>query len=106
MARFAGVTQWQVRQVKRAAEVKPRRLRLFRLSRDPRFAERVIDVVGLYLDPPDKALVLSVDETTQFQALDRTQPGLPLRAGRAGTLTHDYKRHGTESVCGVQRRHR
>ena len=98
MARYAGVTQWQVRQVWRAADVKPHRLKTFKLSRDPQFAEKVIDVVGLYLDPPDNALVLSVDEKTQIQALDRTQPGLPIKPGRAGTLTHDYKRHGTTNL--------
>ena len=90
----------------------------FKLSRDPQFAEKVIDVVGLYLNPPDNALVLSVDEKTQVQALDRTQPGLPMKPGRAGTLTHDYKRHGTtnlyaafnvatgEVLGGLTRRHR
>ena len=98
MARYAGVTQWQVRQVWRAADVKPHRLKTFKLSRDPQFAEKVIDVVGLYLDPPDNALVLSVDEKTQIQALDRTQPGLPMKPGRTGTLTHDYKRHGTTNL--------
>ena len=84
MARYARVTQWQVRQVWRAADVKPHRLKTFKLSRDPQFAEKVIDVIGLYLDPPDNALVLSVDEKTQIQALDRTQPGLPMKSGRAG----------------------
>ena len=98
MARYAGVTQWQVRQVWQAADVKPHRLKTFKLSRDPHFAEKVIDVVGLYLDPPDNALVLSVDEKTQIQALDRTQPGLPMKPGRGGTLTHDYKRHGTTNL--------
>ena len=86
------------RQVWRAAEVKPHRLKIFKLSRDPQFAEKVIDVVGLYVDPPDTALVLSVDEKTQIQALDRTQPGLPIKPGRGGTLTHDYKRHGTTNL--------
>ena len=101
MARYAGVTQWQVRQTWRAADVKPHRLRTFKLSRDAWFAQRVIDVVGLYLDPPDNALVLSVDVKTQIQALDRTQPGLPMKPGRAGTLTHDYKRHGTTNLYGA-----
>ncbi len=81
-----------MRQVPRATEVKPHRLKTFSLSRDPQFAEKVIDVVGLYVDPPDNALVLSVDEKTRIQALDRTQPGC------AGTLTHDYKRHGTTNL--------
>ena len=87
-----------MRQVWRAADVKPHRLKTFKLSRDPHFAEKVIDVVGLYLDPPDNALVLSVDEKTQIQALDRTQPGLPMKPGRGGTLTHDYKRYGTTNL--------
>ena len=81
MAPYAGVTQWQVRQVWQAADVKPHRLRTFKVSQDPQFAEKVIDVVGLYLDPPDNALVFSVDEKTQIQALDRTYPLLPLRPG-------------------------
>jgi hypothetical protein len=70
-------------------------VKTFKLSTDQRFVEKVQDVVGLYLDPPDKALVLAVDEKSQIQALDRTQPGLPLKKGRAGTMTHDYKQHGT-----------
>ena len=76
MARYTGVTQWQVRQVWQAADVKPHRLKTFKVSKDPRFAEKVIDVVGLYLNPPDNALVLSVDEKTQIQAVDRTHPHL------------------------------
>ena len=98
MARYAGVTQWQVRQVWRAADLKPHRLKTFKLSRDPQFAEKVIDVVGLYLNPPDNALVLSVDEKTQIQALDRTHPMLPLRPGQIARRTHDYKRHGTTNL--------
>ncbi len=98
MARYAGVTQWQVRQVWQAADVKPHRLKTFKLSQDPQFAEKVIDVVGLYLDPPDNALVLSVDEKTQIQALDRTHPLLPLRPGQIERRTHDYKRHGTTNL--------
>jgi transposase len=70
----------------------------FKLSNDKQFVEKVTNVVGLYLDPPDKALVLSVDEKSQIQALDRTQPGLPMKKGRAGTMTHDYKRHGTTTL--------
>jgi transposase len=76
----------------------PHRVRAFKLSRDPRFSEKLTDVVGLYLDPPDKALVLCVDEKSQIQALDRTQPSLPMKRGRAGTMTHEYKRHGTTSL--------
>jgi transposase len=68
------------------------------LSNDPKFAEKVQDIVGLCLNPPDKALVLCVDEKSQIQALDRTQPGLPMKKGRAGTMTHDYKRHGTTTL--------
>ena len=98
MARYAGVTQWQVRRVWQAADVKPHRLKTFKLSRDPKFAEKVIDVVGLYLNPPDNALVLSVDEKTQIQALDRTHPMLPLRPGQVARRTHDDKRHGTANL--------
>jgi transposase len=70
----------------------------FKLSNDKQFVDKVKDIVGLYLDPPERALVLSVDEKSQIQALDRTQPGLPLKKGRAGTMTHDYKRHGTTTL--------
>ena len=70
----------------------------FKLSNDPKFAAKVQDVVGLYVDPPEHALVLSVDEKSQIQALDRTQPGLPMKKGRCGTMTHDYKRHGTTTL--------
>ena len=98
MARRARVTQWQVRQVWQKANIKPHRLQTFKLSRDPQFAEKVIDVVGLYLDPPDNALVLSVDEKTQIQALDRTHPKLPLRPGQVERRTHDYKRNGTANL--------
>ena len=70
----------------------------FKLSRDAKFLEKLTDVVGLYLNPPDKALVLCVDEKSQIQALDRTQPGLPLKKGRCGTMTHDYKRNGTTTL--------
>ena len=73
-------------------------MRSFKLSNDPKFAEKLKDVVGLYIDPPAHAVVLSVDEKTQIQALDRTQPGLPMKKGRAGTMTHDYKRHGTTTL--------
>ena len=98
MARYAGVTQWQVRQVWQAADVTPHRLKTFTLSHDPQFAEKVIDVVGLSLNPPDNALVLSVDEKTQIQALDRTHPMLPLRPGQVERRTHDDKRHGTTNL--------
>ena len=92
------MTQWQVRQIWEAADLKPHRLKTFKLSQDPHFAEKVIDVVGLYLNPPDNALVLSVDEKTQIQALDRTHPMLPLRPGQVERRTHDYKRHGTTNL--------
>lgn len=98
MARYASVTVHQVRQVWDAADLKPHRLKTFKISNDPRFAEKVQDVVGLYLDPPDNAVVLSVDEKTQIQALDRTQPMLPLRPGQIERRTHDYKRNGTRSL--------
>ena len=75
--------------------LQPHRVGTFKLSKDKRFVEKLTDVVGIYLNPPDKAVVLCVDEKSQIQALDRTQPGLPLKRGRCGTMTHDYKRHGT-----------
>jgi hypothetical protein len=74
------------------------RLRIFKLSRDPQFVDKLRDVVGLYVDPPAHSLMLSVDEKSQIQALDRTQPGLPMKRGRAGTMTHDYFRHGTTTL--------
>ena len=80
------------------AGLKPHLVRRFKVSDDPLFEEKVTDVVGLYLNPPDRALVLCVDEKSQIQALDRTQPGLPLKKGRAATMTHDYKRHGTTTL--------
>ena len=98
MAKAAGVTTWQVRQIWEAADLKPHRLKTFKISNDPEFAEKVVDVVGLYLNPPDKAMVLCVDEKTQIQALDRTQPLLPLKPGQIERRTHDYKRHGTTSL--------
>ena len=98
MAKYANTTKWQVQQIWKAAGLKPHRIKNFKISNDPNFAEKVIDVVGLYLDPPDNALVLSVDEKTQIQALDRTQPLLPLRPGQIERRTHDYKRHGTVSL--------
>jgi hypothetical protein len=78
--------------------LKPHLVETFKLLRDKNFAAKVEDVVGLYLNPPDKALVLCVDEKSQIQALDRTQPGLPMKKGRAGTMTHDYKRNGTTTL--------
>lgn len=98
MAVHAGVTPYQVRKIWKAADLQPHRLRTFKISNDPQFAEKVVDIVGLYMNPPSNAVVLSVDEKTQIQALDRTQPGLPLSSGRIGSRTHDYKRHGTTSL--------
>jgi transposase len=98
MAKYAGVSQRQVKSVWEAAGLKPHRLKSFKISNDPEFAEKVQDVVGLYFDPPDKAIVLSVDEKTQIQALDRTQPLLQLRPGQIERRTHDYKRNGTRSL--------
>jgi len=98
MAREAGVSVRQVREVWNAAGLKPHRVKSFKISTDPDFAAKVQDVVGLYLDPPDNAMVLSVDEKTQIQALDRTQPMLPLRPGQIERRTHDYTRHGTRSL--------
>lgn len=98
MAKAAGITTWQVREIWEAADLKPHRLKTFKISNDPEFAEKVIDVVGLYMNPPDNAVILSVDEKTQIQALDRTQPMLPMKPGQIERRTHDYKRHGTASL--------
>jgi transposase len=98
MAEAAGVSLRSVQRIWSAHNLQPHRLRTFKLSRDPQFAEKLMDVVGLYVDPPAHAVVLSVDEKSQIQALDRTQPGLPMKKGRAGTMTHDYKRHGTTTL--------
>jgi transposase len=98
MAKAVGIAVSSVQQIWRAHGLKPHLLRTFKLSNDPAFAEKLVDIVGLYVNPPDKALVLSVDEKSQIQALDRTQPGLPLKKGRAGTMTHDYKRNGTTTL--------
>ena len=98
MAKYADLSCWQVRQIWAAADLKPHRIKTFKISNNPDFAQKVIDVVGLYLNPPSHAMVLCVDEKTQIQALDRTQPGLPLSAGKIGSRTHDYKRNGTTSL--------
>ena len=98
MAKMQGVSRMAVPRIWKKYNIKPHLVKRFKLSNDPRFVEKVQDIVGLYLNPPDKALVLSVDEKSQIQALDRTQPGLPLKKGRAGTMTHDYKRHGTTTL--------
>ena len=98
MARAVGLSQTSVRRIWNAHGLTPHLTRGFKLSNDKRFVDKLRDVVGLYLSPPDKAMVLSVDEKSQVQALDRTQPGLPIKKGRADTMTHDYKRHGTTSL--------
>lgn len=98
LARHLGTNPSLVQRVWHANGLKPHRVRPFKLSRDPHFQEKVAGVVGLYLNPPEHALVLSVDEKSQIQALDRTQPGLPMKKGRCGTMTHDYKRHGTTTL--------
>ena len=98
MATAAGVAASTVQAIWKAHGLSPHRWRNFKLSNDPAFAEKLTDVVGLYVDPPAHAVVLSIDEKSQIQALDRTQPGLPMKKGRAGTMTHDYKRHGTTTL--------
>jgi transposase len=98
MARAQGVSEATVRRIWDAHGLRPHLVRTFKLSRDPEFVEKLRDVVGLYLNPPDKALVLSVDEKSQIQALDRTQPALPMRTGLVETKTHDYVRHGTTTL--------
>ena len=101
MAEYAQVSKHQVTAIWKAADLKPHRIRSCKISNDPDFAEKVIDVVGLYMDPPENALVLSVDEKTQIQALDRTQPMLQLKPGQIERRTHDYKRHGTASLLAA-----
>jgi transposase len=98
MARAAGISEASVRRIWRAHGLKPHRVRTFKLSRDPEFSEKLEDIVGLYLSPPEHAMVLCADEKSQIQALDRTQPGLPMKKGRCGTMTHDYKRNGTATL--------
>jgi transposase len=98
MAKAHGVSPASVQRIWDAHGLKPHRVRTFKLSNDPRFSEKLTDVVGLYLNPPEKAIVLCVDEKSQIQALDRTQPSLPMKKGRAGTITHDYKRNGTTTL--------
>ena len=118
MAKYLGVSKSFVHKVWRNFGLKPHLIRTFKLSRDPQFVDKLRDVVGLYLNPPEHAAVFSFDEKSGIQALDRTQPGLPLKKGRCGTVTHDYKRHGTttlfaamnlasgEVVSQAHRRHR
>ena len=98
MAKEVGISVSSVQRIWRAHGLEPHRVRQFKLSTDPKFVDKLRDVVGLYVDPPAHAIVLSVDEKAQIQALDRTQPGLPMKKGRAGTMTHDYKRNGTTTL--------
>jgi transposase len=98
LAEQQGISKSTVNNIWRAHNLQPHRTETFKLSRDPKFLEKMTDVVGLYLNPPQKALVLCVDEKSQIQALDRTQPGLPIKKGRCGTMTHDYKRNGTTTL--------
>ena len=107
MAKATGISVSAVQRIWRAHGLQPHRVRQFKLSNDPDFVDKLRDVVGLYVDPPAHAIVLSVDEKSQIQALDRTQPGLPMKKGRAGTMTHDYKRHGTTTLFAAldARRH-
>jgi len=98
MAERQGMSKSTISNIWRSHNLKPHRVKTFKLSRDPQFVEKLTDVVGLYLNPPEHALVLCVDEKSQIQALDRTQPGLPLKKGRCGTRTHDYKRNGTTTL--------
>jgi transposase len=98
LARAVGIGHGAVQKIWAAHGLKPHLVRRFKISTDPNFAAKLRDVVGLYVDPPEHAIVLSVDEKSQIQALDRTQPGLPLKKGRAGTMTHDYKRYGTTTL--------
>ena len=98
MAKAQGVSKNTVNRLWQLHNLKPHQSHTFKLSRDPHFVEKLTDVVGLYLNPPQKAIVLCVDEKSQIQALDRTQPGLPMKKGRCGTMTHDYKRNGTTTL--------
>jgi transposase len=98
MAAHAGVSSSTVQRIWSARGIKPHRVQTFKLSNDPQFEEKLVDVVGLYLNPPEQAVVLCTDEKSQIQALDRTQPSLPMKPGRAGTMTHDYKRNGTTTL--------
>src|SRR6266545_409227 len=98
MAAATGISSATVQRIWSARGLQPHRVDTFKLSNDKRFEEKLVDVVGLYLNPPDKAVVLCADEKSQIQALDRTQPSLPMKPGRAGTMTHDYKRNGTTTL--------
>jgi len=98
MAVSQGVSKSTINNIWQAHQLKPHRVKTFKLSRDPKFLEKMTDVIGLYLNPPQQAIVLCVDEKSQIQALDRTQPGLPIKKGRCGTMTHNHKRNGTTTL--------
>ena len=98
LGKHLGISHTSVQRIWHAHGLKPHRVETFKLSNDPRFVDKLRDIVGLYMNPPEHALVLSVDEKSQIQALDRTQPGLPMKKGRAATMTHDYKRNGTTTL--------
>src|SRR5947208_10818252 len=98
MAARIGVSPATVQRICSARGLAPHRVKTFKLSNDKRFEEKLVDVVGLYLNPPENAIVLCMDEKSQIQALDRTQASLPIKKGRAGTMTHDYKRNGTTTL--------
>ena len=98
MAKASAISVSSVQRIWRSHGLQPQRVRQFKLSKDPAFAAKLKDIVGLYVDPPAHAVVLSIDEKSQIQALDRTHPGLPMKRGRAGTMTHDYKRNGTTTL--------
>jgi transposase len=98
MAEHQGISKSTINRIWQSHGLQPHRIKQFKLSRDPRFFEKLTDIVGLYLNPPEKALVLCIDEKSHIQALDRMQPGLPLKKGRCGTMTHDYKRNGTTTL--------
>jgi transposase len=98
MAKASGISVSAVQRIWRAHGLRQHKVEQFKLSTDPRFIDKLRDVVGLYVNPPAHAIVLSVDEKSQIQSLDRTQPGLPMKKGRAGTMTHDYKRNGTTTL--------
>ncbi len=118
MAKATGLSESTIGRIWREHGLKPHRVETFKLSNDPQFVEKLQDIIGLYVSPPEHAVVLSCDEKSQIQALDRTQPGLPMKRGRCGTMTHDYKRNGTTSLFAAlnildgtiisqcQRRHR
>src|SRR5450432_3961130 len=101
MAANQGISKSTVSTLWRSHNIKPHRSKTFKLSRDPKFLQKLTDVIGLYVNPPDQAIVLCVDEKSQIQALNRTQPGLPLKKGRCGTMTHDYKRNGTTTLLAA-----